>query len=178
LAGRLAGGSRPISKPLTLRWMTISGVRPPLLAIRWWWARMVKTLIKPPSLMVRIQSMISAVLIIAVRSIFIKERIPAGLSRPISKPLTLGRVTISGIQPPLLAIRWWWARIMKALGQPPSLMVRIQSMISTGLVPPKKKLTAPSWKSLFNSYSRIWGINFTTVLDIKGRQIFIFNILD
>lgn len=42
----------------------------------------------------------------------------------------------------------------------------------------RKNLHTPSWESLFNSYSRIWGIDFTTVFDIKGRQIFIFNILD
>ena len=47
-----------------------------------------------------------------------------------------------------------------------------------GLVPPKKKFTPPSWKSLFNAYSRIWGIDFTAVFDIKGNQLFIFNILD
>jgi putative transposase len=47
-----------------------------------------------------------------------------------------------------------------------------------GLVPPKKKFTPPSWRSLFDCYSRIWGIDFTTVFDVKGNQLFIFNILD
>lgn len=47
-----------------------------------------------------------------------------------------------------------------------------------GFVPPKTRITPPSWRSVLDSLERHWAMDFTCVFDSKGIQIFIFAIIE
>lgn len=47
-----------------------------------------------------------------------------------------------------------------------------------GFVPPRTKFASPSWRSVLDSFCRYWAMDFTTVFDSKGIQIFIFAIIE
>ncbi len=47
-----------------------------------------------------------------------------------------------------------------------------------GFVPPKTRFTPPSWRSVLDSFCRYWSMDFTTIFDSKGTQIFIFVIFE
>ena len=47
-----------------------------------------------------------------------------------------------------------------------------------GFVPPKTRFTPPSWRSVLDSLHRYWAMDFTTVFDSKGIQLFIFTIIE
>ena len=49
---------------------------------------------------------------------------------------------------------------------------------SNGLCPPKLKFAPPSWSSLLTSYKSVFAMDFTCVIDLFGKQIFILVILD
>lgn len=47
-----------------------------------------------------------------------------------------------------------------------------------GFVPPKTRFTPPSWRSVLDSLHRHWAMDFTTVFDRNGFQLFIFAIIE
>ena len=47
-----------------------------------------------------------------------------------------------------------------------------------GFLPPQTRFTPPSWCSVLDSFRRYWAMDFTTVFDSKGIQIFIFAIIE
>ena len=47
-----------------------------------------------------------------------------------------------------------------------------------GFIPPRTKFASPSWRSVLDSFCRYWAMDFTTVFDSKGIQIFIFAIIE
>ncbi len=47
-----------------------------------------------------------------------------------------------------------------------------------GFVPPKTKFASPSWRAVLDSFCRYWAMDFTTVFDSKGIQVFIFAIIE
>jgi len=47
-----------------------------------------------------------------------------------------------------------------------------------GFVLPRTRFAPPSWKSVLDSFCRYWAMDFTTVFDSKGIQIFIFAIIE
>jgi hypothetical protein len=47
-----------------------------------------------------------------------------------------------------------------------------------GFVPPRTRVTPPSWRSVLESLDRYWSMDFTTVFDRKGIQVFIFAIIE
>jgi transposase InsO family protein len=47
-----------------------------------------------------------------------------------------------------------------------------------GFEPPKLRFAPPTWRSVLDSFSRHWAMDFTTVFDRNGLQIFIFSILE
>lgn len=46
-----------------------------------------------------------------------------------------------------------------------------------GFVPPQTRFTPPSWRSVLDSLHRYWAMDFTTVFDSKGIQLFILILL-
>jgi len=47
-----------------------------------------------------------------------------------------------------------------------------------GFLPPRTRFTPPSWRSALDSLHRYWAMDFTTVFDSKGIQLFIFSIIE
>ena len=47
-----------------------------------------------------------------------------------------------------------------------------------GFIPPRTKFVPPSWESFLKANSRAWYLDFTSVFDSKGTQLFILNIID
>lgn len=76
---------------------------------------------------------------------------------------------------------WGGQRIsdeLKILGISVSKKTVLKILKEHGFIPPKTKFAPPSWKSLLNSYSRFWSMDFTTVFDAKGTQLFVFAIIE
>ncbi len=46
------------------------------------------------------------------------------------------------------------------------------------MIPPRTRFTPPPWKAVWNAYKEIWGVDFTTVFDVKGTQLFVFNVIN
>lgn len=47
-----------------------------------------------------------------------------------------------------------------------------------GFIPPKTRFTPPSWQSILHSMMRHWAMDFTSVFDGSGIQLFIFSIIE
>ena len=67
---------------------------------------------------------------------------------------------------------------LKLIGIGVSKKTVLKILRENGFVPPRTKFAPPSWSSLLDSYSRFWSMDFTTVFDIFGVQIFIFVIIE
>ena len=78
---------------------------------------------------------------------------------------------------------WLWGaqRIsdeLKILGISVSKKTVLKILRESGYVPPKTKFCPPNWSSVLDSYKRYWAMDFTTVFDSKGVQLFIFAIIE
>ena len=67
---------------------------------------------------------------------------------------------------------------LKVLGIFVSKKTILKILRENGLNPTKTKLSPPTWRSTLDSISRYWAMDFTTVFDVKGIQIFIFAIIE
>ncbi|MBF0316513.1 MAG: helix-turn-helix domain-containing protein [Oligoflexia bacterium] len=47
-----------------------------------------------------------------------------------------------------------------------------------GFSPPPTKMMPPTWRSLLQSYKSIWAMDFCSVFDVMGFQVFILAIID
>ena len=47
-----------------------------------------------------------------------------------------------------------------------------------GFIPPKMRFTPPSWRALLNSLKPYWSMDFTSIFDSQGIQLFIFSIIE
>jgi putative transposase len=47
-----------------------------------------------------------------------------------------------------------------------------------GLLPPKTRITPPSWPAFLKPCAPIWALDFTCVFDAVGRQVFILAVID
>lgn len=47
-----------------------------------------------------------------------------------------------------------------------------------GMVPPKTRITPPTWSAFLKTYRHLWAIDFTSVFDSVGRQLFVLAIVD
>ena len=78
-------------------------------------------------------------------------------------------------------LSWGSQRIsdeLKLLGIAVSKKTVLKNLRESGFIPPKLKFTPPSWKSLLNSYARFWSMDFTTIFDASGIQLFVFVIIE
>ena len=50
-------------------------------------------------------------------------------------------------------------------------------LIESGMIPPKLKFTPPTWKSLINSACSAWAMDFMSVFDAMGGQLFASSLL-
>ena len=78
---------------------------------------------------------------------------------------------------------WLWGaqRIsdeLKIMGISVSKKTVLKILKDSGYLPPKTKFSPPTWRSLLNSYKRYWAIDFTTVFDSSGIQLFILGIIE
>lgn len=67
---------------------------------------------------------------------------------------------------------------LKLMGIDVSKKTVLKILRENGFVPPRTRFAPPSWSSVFDSLRRHWAMDFTTVFDGKGRQIFIFAIIE
>jgi transposase InsO family protein len=67
---------------------------------------------------------------------------------------------------------------LKLMGIQVSKKTVLKILRVNGLVPPKLRFAPPSWRSVLDSFSRHWAVDFTTVFDCRGVQLFIFSILE
>ena len=78
-------------------------------------------------------------------------------------------------------IQWGAQRIsdeLNLLGIQVSKKTVLKVLRCNGFVPPRTRFAPPSWHSILESLDRYWAMDFTTVFDSKGVQIFIFSILE
>ncbi len=76
---------------------------------------------------------------------------------------------------------WGGQRIsdeLKLMGIKVSKKSVLRILKENGFTPPTKKFDPPSWTALWDCYRRIWGIDFLTVFDVRGKQLFVFNVID
>ncbi|MFW7382053.1 MAG: hypothetical protein ACOH5I_24820 [Oligoflexus sp.] len=67
---------------------------------------------------------------------------------------------------------------LKILGISVSKKTVLKILRENGFIPPMTKFKPPSWRSVLDSFSRYWAMDFTTIFDANGIQIFIFAIID
>jgi putative transposase len=67
---------------------------------------------------------------------------------------------------------------LKIMGIRVSKKTILKILRENGFVPPKTKFVPPSWEALYHAYSRFWSMDFTTVFDSRGVQLFIFVIVE
>jgi hypothetical protein len=67
---------------------------------------------------------------------------------------------------------------LKLMGIRVSKKTVLKILRENGFVPPRTKFSPLSWKALYEAYSRFWSMDFTTVFDVMGVQIFIFVIIE
>lgn len=78
-------------------------------------------------------------------------------------------------------IQWGAQRIsdeLKLMGIQVSKKTVLKILKINGFVPPKLRFAPPTWHSVLDSFSRHWAIDFTTIFDRNGTQIFIFSIIE
>jgi putative transposase len=67
---------------------------------------------------------------------------------------------------------------LKIMGIRVSKKTILKILRENGFVPPRTKFYPPPWKALYHAYSRFWSMDFTTVFDSMGVQLFIFVIVE
>ena len=78
-------------------------------------------------------------------------------------------------------IQWGGQRIsdeLKLMGIRVSKKTVLKILRVNGFVPPKLRFSPPTWRSILDSHKRYWAMDFTTVYDRNGLQLFIFSILE
>ena len=78
---------------------------------------------------------------------------------------------------------WLWGSLrisqeLALLGIKVSKTKVAQILRENGLVPPKTKIAPISWRAFYQHHKHIWSIDFTSVFDRFGNQLFVFSILD
>lgn len=51
-------------------------------------------------------------------------------------------------------------------------------LVENGMVPPRTRVTPPTWKAFIRAHKHLWALDFTYVIDIEGFQIFILAVVD
>ena len=46
-------------------------------------------------------------------------------------------------------------------------------LLENGMVPPKTRVTPPTWTAFLKSHKDLWALDFTCVFDIQGAQVFL-----
>ncbi|MDA0844053.1 MAG: integrase core domain-containing protein [Bacteroidetes bacterium] len=67
---------------------------------------------------------------------------------------------------------------LKLLGIQVSKKTVLKILKVNGFTPPRLRFAPPTWGSVFDSIGRHWAMDFTTVFDRNGVQIFILSILE
>ena len=67
---------------------------------------------------------------------------------------------------------------LKLMGIKVSKKTVLKILRQNGFVPPRTKFSPPSWTSLIETYARFWSMDFTTVFDVFGVQLFIFVVIE
>ena len=67
---------------------------------------------------------------------------------------------------------------LKLMGIQVSKKTVLKILKENGFEPPKLRFAPPTWRSVLNSLDRHWAMDFTTVFDREGIQIFIFSIIE
>lgn len=78
---------------------------------------------------------------------------------------------------------WNWGALrisqeLRLLGISISKTTVAQILRENGLIPPRTRMTPMSWSAFYNHHKHLWAVDFTCIFDNKGRQLFIFPILD
>lgn len=78
---------------------------------------------------------------------------------------------------------WGWGSLrisneLKMLGIKVSKTTVSKILRENGFIPPRTRFTPISWSTFLSVYKSVWFVDFTTVFDVKGSQIFIFNVID
>jgi len=47
-----------------------------------------------------------------------------------------------------------------------------------GLVPPRTRITPPTWSAFLRTHKNLWAIDFTCIFDSAGRQVFLLVVID
>jgi hypothetical protein len=78
-------------------------------------------------------------------------------------------------------IQWGGHRIsdeLKLMGIRVSKKTVLKILGANGFVPPKLQFSPPTWRSILDSHKRHWAMDFNTVYDRNGIQLFIFSIIE
>ena len=67
---------------------------------------------------------------------------------------------------------------LKILGICVSKKTVLKILRENGFIPPRTRFTPPPWSTVLDSLCRHWAMDFTTVFDSSGIQIFIFAIIE
>jgi putative transposase len=51
-------------------------------------------------------------------------------------------------------------------------------LIENGMVPPKTRITPPTWMAFLKAHKHLWALDFTCVFDVQGLQVFILAVVD
>ena len=51
-------------------------------------------------------------------------------------------------------------------------------LLENGMVPPKTRVTPPTWTAFIKAHKDLWALDFTCVFDIQGVQVFILCVAD
>ena len=78
---------------------------------------------------------------------------------------------------------WNWGSLrisneLRVLGIKVSKTTVSKILRENGFVPPRTRFAPISWSTFLAVYKSVWYIDFMTVFDVKGHQIFILNIID
>ena len=46
-------------------------------------------------------------------------------------------------------------------------------LLENGMVPPKTRVTPPTWTAFLKAHKDLWALDFTCVFDIQGVQVFL-----
>ena len=51
-------------------------------------------------------------------------------------------------------------------------------LLENGMVPPKTRVTPPTWAAFLKAHKDLWALDFTCVFDIQGAQVFMLSTVD
>ena len=67
---------------------------------------------------------------------------------------------------------------LKLMGIRVSKITVLKILRENGFVPPRTRFTPPPWNSVLDSFCRYWSMDFTSVFDSKGAQLFVLAIIE